>query len=101
MKTLIALAAIGAILLISPDATACYNDRDCPAASRCVKLRADEPSGVCKHGVEPIEGERPELVPTKDGSKLAVGEACQFNFECADGLQCTRDPNGSGQYCSY
>jgi hypothetical protein len=98
---LIALAAIGAILLISPEAAACYNDRDCPAASRCVKLRFGDPTGVCKHGVEPIEGERQERVPTKDGPKLARGEACQFHAECADGLQCLRDPNGSGQFCSY
>ena len=97
---LLALTAISAFLLISLDAAACNNDRDCPAASRCVKLRWGDP-GVCKHGVTPIEGEKPELVPTKDGSKLAVGEPCQFTIECAEGLECRRDPNGSGQYCSY
>ena len=97
---LFALAAIGAILLYSPDADACYNDRDCPAASRCVRLRVNEP-GVCKRGMVPIEGEQQERVPTKDGPKLARGEPCQFTFECAQGLQCIRDPNGSGQYCSY
>lgn len=98
---LIALGAISAILLISPDATACNNDRDCPAASRCVHLRFGDANGVCKHGVTPIEGEKQERIPTKDGPKLAVGEACQFHGECADGLQCIRDPNGSGQFCSY
>ena len=101
MRHFAALGVISALLLFSPDASACYNDRDCPAASRCVKLQFGDPNGVCKRGVEPIEGEQQERVPTKDGPKLARGEACQFTFECAEGLQCIRDPNGSGQYCSY
>jgi hypothetical protein len=101
---LVAQGVISAILLlVSPDAFACDHDRDCPAASRCVKVIFGETRGVCKRGVTPVEGEekRSPYGENPNRPKRGVGDACQFHAECAEGLQCLIQPDGSGQVCSY
>ena len=42
------------IFFFSLDAAACQNDRDCPAASRCVRTFG-QLEGVCERGVGPVD----------------------------------------------
>ena len=99
MRRLLACGTIALILLHSMDAVACEHDRDCPAASRCVKS-FDKVEGVCERGVAPIEGDQRRRVGDPRAPKATEGKPCEFTSDCDDGLTCVAQSNSNLRVCS-
>ena len=100
MRHLLSGGAISLILLLSSDAVACQSDRDCPAASRCVRTTFGQSEGVCETGVAPIEGEERSRVGESGAPKGTEGKPCEFTGDCASGLSCVAKSNSSLRVCS-
>jgi len=100
MRRVLAGGAISLILLLSIDAVACQGDRDCPAASRCVRTTFGQSEGVCERGVAPIEGEGRPRVGESGAPKGTEGKPCEFTEDCAPGLVCAAQSNSSLRLCS-
>ena len=95
----ISYGALVLFLLLSVDAAACRNDRDCPAASRCVISSFGGDEGVCQHGVEPVQGDPRRSIGDREGRTLDQGETCEFTVDCRQGLTCERVENSSLRTC--
>ena len=95
----IALASsLTAALLVAGDAFACRNDRDCPAASRCI-LVWGQLEGVCKRGVSPIPGQESIRIGDENAPKAVEGQPCEFTVDCMRGLTCMAQPDTSVRVC--
>ncbi len=99
MHRLLAAAAIPLILLLSTDARACQNDRDCGAASRCVRTPG-QLDGVCERGLAPIQGDDPRRIGHPDRPQGLEGQVCELTVDCVQGLFCVMQPNTDVRICS-
>ena len=99
MHRLLAGGATALILLLSTDGRACWNDRDCPAASRCVRTWGPG-EGVCEHGIAPIQGDDPRRIGHPDRPKATEGQACELTVDCMRGLVCSMQPNTDARICT-
>jgi hypothetical protein len=101
-RSMLRLLAGGAgvlILLLSTDARACWNDRDCPGASRCVRTWGGK-EGVCEHGIAPIQGDDPRRIGHPGRPKGTQGQACELNVDCMEGFVCAMQPNTDVRICT-
>lgn len=99
MRHLLTGGAITLILLFSTDSVACQNDRDCPAASRCVRTFG-QTEGICERGVAPIEGDEQRRIGDPAAPKGTEGKPCEFTIDCVSGLTCVAQSNSSLRVCS-
>ena len=99
MHRLFAAGAIALILLFSSDAFACQHDRDCPAASRCVRTWG-QGQGFCERGVAPIEGDETRRIGDPSAPRRTEGQSCELTVDCVPGLVCAMQSNGDVRICS-
>ena len=85
--------------LLAFDAAACRNDRDCPAASHCVYVEG-QIEGFCEHGVSPVGGQEVRRVGDPRNPKGGQGAPCEFQADCAEGLQCMAERDSSLRRCT-
>jgi hypothetical protein len=85
-------------LLFSLDASACRNDRECPAASHCVFVEG-QMDGFCEHGVSPVGGQEERRIGDPRNPKGGQGAPCEFQGDCAEGLQCMAERDSSLRLC--
>jgi len=90
--------AIVPMLLFSLDADACRNDRECPAASHCVFVEG-QVEGFCEHGVSPVAGQEVRRIGDPRNPKGGEGAPCEFQRDCAEGLQCMAERDSSLRLC--
>lgn len=98
MRWIFACGATAVFLAFPIEASACQGDRDCPAASRCVKSRG-QLYGVCERGLPPINGSDRRPVGDPLNPKGTLGKACQFDTDCISGLRCVAQSNTSQGVC--
>lgn len=99
MRRLLAAVAATLVLVLSIDAVACQSDRDCSAASRCVRTFG-EPYGVCERGVVPSDAKEGRRIDEPDAPKRTEGKRCQFTDDCASGLTCVAQGDPNQRVCS-
>jgi hypothetical protein len=99
MHRLLAVGAGALILLLSTDGQACWNDRDCPGASRCVRTWGGS-EGVCEHGIAPIQGDDHRRIGDPNRPKGTQGQACELTVDCMEGLVCAMQANTSVRICT-
>ena len=98
MRRLLTGGALALMFLASPDASACQNDRDCPAASHCV-LVWGRIEGFCKRGVSSVPGQEVVIMGDPDAPKSTEGMPCEFSVDCASGLTCMAETDSSLRFC--
>jgi len=99
MHRLLAAGPIALILLLATDGRACWNDRDCPAASRCVRTWGGG-EGVCEHGIAPIQGDDPRRVGDPNRPRSKERQPCELTVDCMEGLVCSMQPNTDVRICT-
>jgi hypothetical protein len=99
MHRTIAAGVVAWVFLLSSDAVACQSDRDCSAASRCVRAFG-QLEGVCERGVAPVEGNERRPFGAPDAPKRREGQACELSIDCFYPLTCVLQPNTNQGVCT-
>lgn len=95
MRLLVAGGATLLILLLSMDAFACQDDRDCPDSFRCVWLFG-ELEGLCERGV--THWDEPNRVSPANKNTTG-GKRCDIDSDCDAGMTCMVEGSPDHRIC--
>ena len=87
MKRILALGALGALLLTIAPAYGCLLNTDCGIGARCIK-QPGAVYGICAAGLQP--GNQWDKRPVRDLYGGSTGNTCTLSYQCGFGYKCVK-----------